>query len=585
MNTTIEFAQQGQFKPLEDMGHLIGRRIEYQGEVGLVKYCGPLKHDDKHPDANQPWLGVQWDNAQRGKHNGTVEGYTYFSCDDGMNSGTLLKLEKANFGTDVFDAIHFRYFNTPGKGIAGSVNSKGESIEYDEEVYFETVKKFKKKVEFVGFNKIWQKINDLKNLRELSLPGCKVSDIGPDGALGKVLPNLRNLSLEGNLLYDWNQVFLLGRELKNLSELSISGNKLHEPEVDDVRALKEIKVNNNHSKIQEVPSNVFRNLNTIVLISMDLTWKTLNKVLPMFFNVSSLVLCDNQLNDFENLTYTGADFKQLEFLNLEKNQIKLFEGIKKFKDAPKLAKLTLSMNEMRDLGEFTGFNSVTTVIMEDNNITDFSIFSHFNQFPKLETLRFTKNPISKKYNPLHTRQRAIAEIKNLKNINGGELKKYERKDSEIYYLRNTFHEFFDKSKQTAFDYDFADFEKFCKTDHPRIPELIKKYGNPYDESVKNKPKDQPAKPVMASLTKVQLNAFSGPYLGKPAVTKKFTDNTLITNLKAMLAKQFNIPATKQKIYCKADPKDPFVLMDEDLKDLKFYGVKDGHEIWVGDTEL
>jgi len=586
MEKKKESTQQHESSHHED---LIGKRIEYQGEIGTVKFHGILKHDAQGQNPNQIWLGVQWDNYNRGKHNGTIENYQYFTCDDGKNSGTLLKLEKANFGISVFDGIHHRYYNktTQTKDSLKSdsiVNKQGLEIQYDEEAYFETSKKFKKKVEFIGFDRIWKKLHDLKNIRELSLSNCNISDIGPDGSLRSLVPKLTNLSLESNLLYDWNQIFLIGRELEELQELSIGGNRLNEPE-QDVTEIKTIYINSNDTVIPEAPINVFLNLRVIALISMNLTWKTLNKVLPMFSNVHELVLCSNKLNDFENLTMTGAEFKKLECLNLEANNIQEFKGILKFKDAPHLSKLILNKNNLKYLGAVTGFESVSTIIIEENNIGDFKIFSQLAQFPKLEILRITKNPISKNYNTLHTRQRAIAEIKSLKIVNGGELKKYERKDCEIYYLRNAFHEFFEKFGESGDEYDFDKLQEYCSEFHPRIPELMKIYGNPYEEGIKGKPKFEVVKPKAGVLIPIKLNAFSGPCAGKAAVVKKFTDNTLIVNLKAMLSKQYGILAVHQKVYCKISSNDPLIFMDEDLKDLRFYGVKHGDEIWVGDTDL
>ena len=45
----------------------------------------------------------------------------------------------------------------------------------------------------------------------------------------------------------------------------------------------------------------------------------------------------------------------------------------------------------------------------------------------------------------------------LKNLNGVEISKYERKDCEIHYLRETFHEFF---RKTNSDHNKYSFEKF-----------------------------------------------------------------------------------------------------------------------------
>jgi hypothetical protein len=44
-------------------------------------------------------------------------------------------------------------------------------VELDEEAYVETLKKHKKKVEFYGFDAIWTKIGNLKNIQEVSLSG------------------------------------------------------------------------------------------------------------------------------------------------------------------------------------------------------------------------------------------------------------------------------------------------------------------------------------------------------------------------------------------------------------------------------
>jgi len=574
---------------------LIGRRIENQGDFGTVKYHGPLIHKDEKQDPNQIWVGVQWDKASRGRHNGSVQGAKYFDCDDGQNSGSLLKVEKANFGITIYNGIHQRYFlNVPTEQIPTDAetqtNDKGVVVEYDEEAYFETVRKFKKKVEFLGFDKIWKKINDLQHLKELSLPNCNISDIGPDGSLQQLLPNLQILSLEDNLLYDWNQVYLIGRELKKLEYLLISGNRMALPD-EDVTKLDKIIVNSNDTIIPEAPLNVFANLKTIVLIHMQLTWKDLNKVIPLFLNVEDLILSFNKLRDFENFTYTGADFKNLKFLNVEGNDLENFEGVMKFSNAPNIERLILSHNKLTQLGKVSGFENLKTVIIEENKISQFYIFSQLNTFPKLETLRITKNPIYANNNILHIRQRAIAEIKNLKIINGSELKKYERKDCEIYYLRSTFQEYFDKTGQNNINgYDYNQLMDYCASEHPRIPELIKKFGNPYEEGMKeNRVAEDPTlaqlKGTKAGFLTVRLSAFTGPAVGKPAAIKKFTANTIITNLKAMLAKQFTIPASKQKIFYRTDANEPYTPLNEDLKDLNFYGVKNGGEIWVGDRDI
>jgi hypothetical protein len=79
----------------------------------------------------------------------------------------------------------------------------------------------------------------------------------------------------------------------------------------------------------------------------------------------------------------------------------------------------------------------------------------------------------------YVRMRSVAEISKLNTINGALLKKYDRKDCEIFYLRETFREYFALKKVPDYDYDFKDFLNYCETYHPGIPYFIKKYGNPY----------------------------------------------------------------------------------------------------------
>lgn len=51
----------------------VGSRIECAGYYGTVKYIGPV---EGHKGL---WLGVDWDDPERGKHNGTVNGVQYFT--------------------------------------------------------------------------------------------------------------------------------------------------------------------------------------------------------------------------------------------------------------------------------------------------------------------------------------------------------------------------------------------------------------------------------------------------------------------------------------------------------------------------
>ena len=52
----------------------IGQRLSYVGERCTVRYIGDVA------GTKGDWLGVEWDDASRGKHAGIHSGVRYFEC-------------------------------------------------------------------------------------------------------------------------------------------------------------------------------------------------------------------------------------------------------------------------------------------------------------------------------------------------------------------------------------------------------------------------------------------------------------------------------------------------------------------------
>ena len=59
---------------VEDNNYEIGARVECEGYRGTLRYVGSVG------DTKGTWLGVDWDDPSRGKHNGTHEGTEYFKA-------------------------------------------------------------------------------------------------------------------------------------------------------------------------------------------------------------------------------------------------------------------------------------------------------------------------------------------------------------------------------------------------------------------------------------------------------------------------------------------------------------------------
>ena len=51
-----------------------GARINYGGHHGTIRYIGEVIN------SSGTWLGIEWDDPQRGKHDGSKDGLRYFHC-------------------------------------------------------------------------------------------------------------------------------------------------------------------------------------------------------------------------------------------------------------------------------------------------------------------------------------------------------------------------------------------------------------------------------------------------------------------------------------------------------------------------
>ena len=52
----------------------VGDRLSFDGAVCTIRYVGEVA------GTFGSWLGVEWDDSSRGKHDGSHKGVRYFSC-------------------------------------------------------------------------------------------------------------------------------------------------------------------------------------------------------------------------------------------------------------------------------------------------------------------------------------------------------------------------------------------------------------------------------------------------------------------------------------------------------------------------
>ena len=52
----------------------VNQRLSYDGNLCTVRYIGPVQ------GTSGDWLGVEWDDVDRGKHAGEHQNVKYFEC-------------------------------------------------------------------------------------------------------------------------------------------------------------------------------------------------------------------------------------------------------------------------------------------------------------------------------------------------------------------------------------------------------------------------------------------------------------------------------------------------------------------------
>lgn len=180
----------------------VGRRIICDGEYATVHYVGIV------PPTPGIWLGVEWDNPLRGKHDGSHEGTRYFTCSH-PTGGSFIRPKKANFGVNFLTAVTKRY---------------GPNNDWNE-----TMLIGKKTVELVGFESIQEEQSQLSTLFDISIRDCLVSDAGQKGEIHRSCPNISTINLSKNLLSSWDNVAGIAFELEKLKTLDLSENRLSLP--------------------------------------------------------------------------------------------------------------------------------------------------------------------------------------------------------------------------------------------------------------------------------------------------------------------------------------------------------------------
>ncbi|XP_027626642.1 tubulin-specific chaperone E isoform X2 [Tupaia chinensis] len=480
---------------------VIGRRVEVNGEYATVRFFGIV------PPVAGPWLGVEWDNPERGKHDGSHEGTVYFKCRH-PTGGSFIRPNKVNFGIDFLTAVKNRYVLEDGP----------------EDAREQTVTFGNKPVETVGFDSVAKQQSQLSRLREISLRSCAVSSAGDPGGVAQTCPNIRKVDLSRNLLPSWGEVVHIAEQLKHLQVLNLSENKLQFP------------------CTSASPTGTFSALKVLVLNHTGVTWAEVLRCAPGWPVLEELYLECNGIRISERPTDVLQTVKLLDLSSnpsIEENQLSLIAYL------PRLEQLILSDIGISSIhfpdagigGKTSMFPSLRYLVVNDNQISQWAFINELDKLPSLHALSCIRNPLTAGSRDAQTtRQLIIAKVGQLTALNKCEILPEERRGAELDYRKAFGLEWKKAGGHQDPDRDRPS-EAFLAA-HPRYPALCLKYGAPEDGELKIQ------QPFMLKNQLLSLKIKYPNHLDQKVLEKQLPDSMTVQKVKGFLSRLLKVPASE-----------------------------------------
>lgn len=161
-------APQQQFSPTD--------RVLIAKQRATVRYVGPV---DGYEGT---WVGLEWDDSSRGKHDGETGGRRYFTCCcDAPTAASFVRINKVSPGISLVEALVLRYTNQLAEGQSSSAAAADAQPSH-------AIPASNRKlwVELVGQEQVTARQSKLELLTSARLVGANVSSVVRRRLLGAV---------------------------------------------------------------------------------------------------------------------------------------------------------------------------------------------------------------------------------------------------------------------------------------------------------------------------------------------------------------------------------------------------------------
>ncbi|XGW28810.1 hypothetical protein V3C99_008534 [Haemonchus contortus] len=361
----------------------LGDRISVGGYGAVVKYIGEVSG---HPGV---WVGVEWDNPERGKHNGVVNGVRYFETSS-PKGGSLVNIHNVSPGVDLLTAISNRYADA-----------------VDENVFVVS----SKAVELVGMHSTSKKQSDIFELKHIVLESCSVVEPPPESCAP--FKKCVTLNLFNNLLSQWKDIRRILKYFPKLRELVLRKNRM-EPA-------------SSGEPWQEVKS-----LRDLILSDCGLSSESMVNILCYLPCITSLYAVRNNFTRFHVPEMADG----LTSLDIGSNPISCFSNITG--NLKRLQKLCVADCGIERIVIADGqFPSLTTLNIKDNVISDWRSINGLQALPKLSVLYIDCEHL-RCVPGIEVHEVIAAKLSGLVDLNRFDVSAVERQSAEVRFLDKYF---------------------------------------------------------------------------------------------------------------------------------------------------
>ncbi|TFY71866.1 hypothetical protein EVG20_g1128 [Dentipellis fragilis] len=282
----------------------VGTRLCLHKHLATIRYVGEVD------GTKGTWLGVEWDDPSRGKHDGIKDGKQYFSCLV-PNAGSFIRPVPAiDYGRSFLQALTEKYieaFHGAEKPEVVVLGSSNGAIQ----------------VEAVDLDKIRQKFAKVERLREISLDKENVSSADPEGLIRTKCPSnhpstpsrcgareadkhatdAKGVDLSYSLIPSWDVIALIARELPLLERLALNNDRLQA------------------FSSAFLATNAFQGLTELELNATLMTWQEMLDVVTLMPILKQVEMGYNRLTKLLPARYPDPFDSGIEVVNLDGNQL------------------------------------------------------------------------------------------------------------------------------------------------------------------------------------------------------------------------------------------------------------------------